>query len=239
MVRLLKTSLLLTIAGAGLTAGQLLAAPAAGAVVAGQVAGYSAPPSAAATQTVSVRFVVPKLNCSKVPSGGFQAVLSGARLITASGNTGGGAALICPGPTASYSPIIEIDGSSIGSGIVISAGDTVTVKASESAAGSTVTLTDGAQSQTASGPGGSVTEEDVGDIAVNCMGTACAPVPKAAVTKYSAAMIDRQNLVTAGAVQENLVDAAGGVEMSSGALITPKSFKVTWVSSCGTGPGRC
>jgi hypothetical protein len=27
--------------------------------------------------------------------------------------------------------------------------------------------------------------------------------------------------------------------MSSGALITPRSFKVTWVSSCGKGPGRC
>jgi hypothetical protein len=234
-----RKATLVSIAGVGLTAGQLLAAPAAGALVAGQVAGYSAPPSAAATQTVSVRFVVPTINCSKVPAGGFQGVLAGVRLRTASGNTGGGAALVCPGPTASYSPLIEIDGSSIGSGIVIHPGDTVTVTASERAAASTVTLTDGAQTQTASGPGGSVTGEDVGDIAVNCMGSACSPVPKSGVTRYADAMINRKNLVAAGAVQGNLVDAAGAVEMSSSALITPKSFKVTWVSSCGTGPGRC
>ena len=239
MVRRLNAALVLPVACVSLMAGELLLAAPAGAVVAGQVAGYTAPPSAAATQRVSVTMVVPVVNCKKVPAGGFQAVLVGARLTTASGNTGGGAATICPGPTATYSPLIEIDGSSIGTGIVINPGDTVTVTASESPAGSTVTLTDGAQSQTASGPGGSVTAESVGDIAVNCMGSACSPVPKSAVTHYSAATIDGRNLVAAGAVQGNLVDAAGATEMMSSALITKKSFKVTWVSSCGTGPGRC
>lgn len=229
--------------GSGVGALVLVAATgSAGAVTGGHLAGYTAPPSANPTQTVAVTLVVPKINCKTVPAGGFQAVLSGARLQTAGGNSGGGVATICPGPTASYSPFIEINGSSIGSGITVNPGDTVTVTASEGPGGTTVTLTDGAQSQPASGPGGSVTTEDVGDIAVNCTGSTCSPVPKSSLTKYSSAAINGLNPAAAGAAQENLVDAAGGPEMTSSALTTKKTlnaFKVKWVSSCSTGPGRC
>jgi hypothetical protein len=87
-----------------------------------------------------------------------------------------------------------------------------------------------------------VTNEDVGDIAVNCTGSTCSPVPKSSVTKYSAALIDGVTPAAAGAVQGNLVDAAGGPEMTSGPLTTKKTlnaFKVKWVSSCSTGPGTC
>ena len=50
------------------------AAPA-GAVTSGSVAGYVAAPSASPTQSVSDEFVVPSINCAKVGSGGFQAVV--------------------------------------------------------------------------------------------------------------------------------------------------------------------
>jgi len=224
-----------------LIAGLVLAAPA-GAVVSGHVAGYEAPPSALPTQTVSVTFTVPKIDCKKIPAGNFQAVLAGARLQSVSGNTGGGAVSVCSGPVVAYVPLIEITGVSIGSGITINAGDTVSVNASDGPSGATVTLIDGTQSQTASGPGGSVNAEDVGDIATNCVGSACTPVPKSSVTSYSAASINGTNIVIAGGVQQDLVDVAGGPEMTSSALKTKKTlnaFKVKWVSSCNNGSSRC
>jgi hypothetical protein len=182
------------------------------------------------------------VNCSKVPAGGFQAVLSGARLEVTGGNTGGGAGVVCPGPTATYIPFIQINGSSIGSGIVVNPGDTVSASVSEGPAGTTVTITDGAQTQTASGPGGSATAESVGAIAVNCSGgAACSPVAKVSATPFSSASIDGLNLAAAGAVQGDLTDAAGAVEMSSTPLKTKKTldaFKAKWVMSCATG-GVC
>ena len=214
----------------------------AGAAGSGHLAGYSAPPGLGPNQTVSVTLVVPKIDCKKVPAGGFQAVLAGARVESGSGNSEGGAVTSCPGPVATYSPLIEISGVPIGTGITINAGDIVSVVVSESPGGATVTLSDGAQSQTASGPGGAVSAESVGDIAGNCIGSTCSPVPKSATTKFTAASINGTNLVAAGAVQQNLLGAAGGPQMTSSALTTKKTlnaFKTKWVSSCSFGPGRC
>lgn len=213
-----------------------------GAVGSGHIAGYVAPPSANPTQSAAVSVVVPTFNCKSVPAGGFQAVAAGARLANGSGNTGGGILLVCGGPVVDYVPFMQINGSSIGTGITVNPGDMVTASVSEGPTGSTVTLTDGAQTQTASGPGASITEDDIGNIAGNCSGTAaCSPVPKSKAFSFSNASIDGLNLVAAGGVAQNLVDAAGAPEITSGKA-TKKSgfgaFKTKWVFSCGTG-GVC
>jgi len=214
----------------------------AGAVTGGHVAGYVAPPGFNPTQTAAVTLVVPTINCSKVPVGGFQAVLAGSRLETPAGNTSGGAALICPGgPLASYQPFIQINGVPIASAITVNPGDVVSVTLSEGPIGSTVTLSDGTQTQTASGPGGAVTSEDIGDIAANCIGSACSPVPKSKPTKFSAASVNSQNLLLAGAAQQYLLDVAGAPQITSTVLKkkTFDAFRTKWVQSCGVGPGRC
>jgi hypothetical protein len=216
------------------------AAPA-GAVTSGHVAGYVAAPSANPTQTVADEFVVPSINCAKVGSGGFQAVVLGVGLQIPGGNSTGGAAPFCPGPVATYVPIIQINGVSIGSGLTIHPGDTVSARLSEGPSGTTVTVTDGAQSQTASGPGGSATAEEVGDIAVNCNTSGCSPVPIARLTPFSNASIDGHNLFNAHSREQYLVDAAGATEMQGGPWTTKSfnSFNVRWIMSCSTGPGRC
>lgn len=215
----------------------------AGAVAGGHVAGYTAPPGIGPTQTVAVTFRVPKVNCKKTPAGGFQAVLFGARLQVPGGNTGGGAGVVCPGPVATYIPFIQINGSSIGSGITVHPGDSISTTVSEGPGGTSVTLTDGGQTQTASGPGGSPTAESVGGFSVNCSGGAsCSPVPKVTSTSFSAASIDGTNPFAAGAVQGDLTDAAGASEMTSTPLRSKKTldaFKVTWAMSCSGGPGVC
>ena len=230
-------------AGALALVGGIVGAGQAGAVTGGPVAGYTAPPGGGPTQTVSVTFVVPTVNCKKTPTGGFQAVLAGARLVVPGGNTGGGAGMVCPGPVATYIPFIQINGSSIGSGIVVHPGDAVSTTVSEGPAGTSVTVTDGGQTQTANGPGGSPTAESVGDISVNCSGgTSCSPVPKVRASAFSSASINGTNLSAAGAVQGSLTDAAGATEMTSTPLKTKKSldsFKVRWIMSCSGGPGVC
>jgi hypothetical protein len=148
--------------------------------------------------------------------------------------------VICAGQTPFYSPLIEINGSSIGSGITVNPGDTVSTSVSEGPGGTTVILNDGGQSQTASGPGGSATAESIGAIAVNCTGSACSPVPKVNATPFSSASVDGMNLVAAGSVQANLTDAAGATEMTSTAVKTRKTlnaFKAKWVMSCSGGTG--
>jgi hypothetical protein len=216
------------------------AAPA-GAVTTGSVAGYVAAPSANPTQSVGDEFVVPSINCAKVGSGGFQGVVAGVRLQTASGDSAAGAALVCAGPVAEYVPIIQINGSSIGSGLTIQVGDTVSASLSEGPSGTTIRLADGSQSQTASGPGGSATADDVGDLAINCSTSGCSPVPIARLTPFSDASIDSHNLFNAHSREQYLTDAAGATEMQGSPWTTKSfnSFNVRWIMSCSTGPGVC
>jgi hypothetical protein len=207
----------------------------------GPLAGYSAPPSGALTQTAKVSLKVPTIKCSKVPSGsGFQAIAAGVRIEEPSGlstmNTVGGVALVCAGPTPNYVPDIQVDGSSVGSGLTIKPGDVITATASVSASSAMVTLQDGAQSQTASGAGSSVLAEDIGSIAVNCNEShQCSPVPRAAKTTFKSAQIDGLSPAAAGAAKRELTDAKGEIEMTSSALKTKKQndFTVTWLRSCG------
>jgi hypothetical protein len=238
-----------TVAGVAAVVG-MAGATSAGASTPGHVAGYSALPSGGPTQTVQTTLFVPTVSCLTVPPGGFQGVLAGARIDAAgagpgAGNTVGGVSLGCSGPSALVLPNIQVHGSPIGSGLTIHPGDTVTVTVSVGPSASSVTLTDGAQSQTASGPGASPTGVDVGDITVNCSGSPqapeCSPVPKTSVTTFAGARIDGVNPAAAGGVQGDLVDSHGHVEMSSSALQEAKltRFTVTWVQSCGVGPGRC
>jgi hypothetical protein len=106
-----------------------------------------------------------------------------------------------------------------------------------------VTLKDGPQSQTASGPGASTIGEDVGTIAVNCnvSGSLCLPVPQTTRTMFSGAQIDGLSPAAAGAARRNLADSSGHVEMTSSALQGPAQsrFIVWWMRSCGVGPGGC
>jgi hypothetical protein len=211
----------------------------------GPLAGYSAPPSAAPSQTATASLKVPTIKCSKIPAGGFQALVSGVRIEEPSGmasmNSGGSVLLICNGPNPEYLPHIQVDGTSIGSGITIKPGDTITATASVSATAATVTLQDGAQSQTASGAGSSVIAEDIGSIAVNCNEAhQCTPVPRSAKTTFKNALIDGVSPAAAGAAKRELVDAKGEVEMASSGLKTKKQndFTVTWLQSCATG-GVC
>jgi hypothetical protein len=209
----------------------------AGATTLGRVAGYS---SAGPSWSAAVTFVVPTLTCTPVKKKGFQAVLAGVRLDASSGSTGGGAALVCAGKTAVYQPLIEINGTAVSSDITVSPGDTVSASATETASSASVTLTDGSQTQTSTGSGATITGEDVGDIAVNCLGTSCAPVPDSTKTSFSAASIDGLNLQAAGGVRANLADAANKVEIKASALSAGNTaFKTTWVMSCGLGAARC
>jgi Peptidase A4 family len=234
--------------GVGMAAFVGAGASSALALAPGPLAGYSAPPSAAPTQTVTASLKVPTLKCAKIPAGGFQALVAGVRIEEPSGmatmNSGGSVLLQCEGPMPRYLPHIQVDGTNIGSGITINPGDTITATASVSASAATVTLEDGGQSQTASGAGSSVIAEDVGSIAVNCNEAhQCAPVPHAAKTTFKNALIDGLSPEAAGASKRELVDAKGEVEMASSELKTKHrdSFAVTWLQSCGNGgpEGNC
>src|ERR1700722_2826974 len=159
----------------------------AGATTLGHIAGYSAPPSGGPTSSAAVTFVVPTLNCTPVKKKGFQAVLAGARVDAASGNTGGGVALVCAGKSAIYQAFIQVNGTSVPSDITVSPGDTVSTSSTETASSSSVTVSDGSQTQTSTGSGATITGEDVGDIAVNCTGATCSSVPEVTKTHFSAA----------------------------------------------------
>jgi hypothetical protein len=206
----------------------------------GPLAGFSAPPSAAATQSAKASVRVPTIKCAKLKAGQVQALVAGVRIEQPSGmatsNTGGSVALFCNGPIAEYLPHIQVDGVAIGSGLTIKPGDLITATAAVSASAATVTLQDGAQSQTASGAGSSVIAEDIGSIAVNCNAShQCTPVPRAARTTFTSALINGVNPAAAGASRRDLTDAKGEVEMKSSNLKgAPKnSFTVTWLLSCG------
>jgi hypothetical protein len=207
----------------------------------GHVAGYSAPASAAPTQSAAVTVIVPTINCAPVHKKGFQGVLAGVRLDASTGNTGGGVALVCAGKSAVYEALIEINGTSVSNSIMVNPGDTLTTSASESATTATVTVTDGAQTQTATGSGATITGEDVGEISVNCDSSGCSPVPEfAGKTQFSDASINGVDLQSAGGVRTNIGDDAGQVQIKSSALKSSNTaFHTTWVSSCGVGAGVC
>jgi hypothetical protein len=212
----------------------------AGATTLGHVAGYSAPPSGGPTQSAAVTLVVPTITCTPVKNKGFQGVLGGVRLGSSTGSTGGGVALLCVGKSAMYQPLIQINGTSVPTTITINPGDTVQVSASESPTSSSVTLTDGAQTQTSTGSGATISGEDVGDIALNCVGAACSPVPMSGKTRFSVASINGVNLQAAGGVRGNLADAAGQVEIKTSALTgTENAFTTTWKLSCAVNASRC
>ena len=108
------------------------------------------------------------------------------------------------------------------SDITVNPGDTVSTSASETAGAASVTLTDGSQTQTSTGSGATITGEDVGNIALNCLGASCSPVPEATTTPFSAASIDGLNIQAAGGVRTNLADAAGHVQIKSSGLSAGK-----------------
>jgi hypothetical protein len=234
--RFCRASIVMAVGGALATLGW---AGAAGAVTGGHVAGYVAT-AGSGTQKGSVTFVVPKITCSGVRSGDAQAVAAGADLITSTGDTGAAIGLVCTSPTPSYVSVLQINGSGVGTPLTIKPGNKVTLTVSEGSAKSSVKIVDGAQHETVTGSGGSPTSDEVGDLAVNCGASGCSPVPKLkSTTDFSSASIDGKNLTKAGATRENLVDLAGAVEIKSSALVGSDSFKATWVSSCGVGPGGC
>jgi hypothetical protein len=211
------------------------------AIAPGPLAGYTASPTGAPTQTVSVTVKVPKVNCKSVPENtGFQGVDDGVRIVEPSGatqtNSGAGVNLLCFGPTVTYQPHLQVDGTSVASSLTIKPGDLVTATAEMSASEVTVTLKDGTESQTATGASASVLRLDAGAVAGNCNeATECAPVPKTAGTSFTNALIDGVSPFAAGAGKQELTDAKGEVEDSSTALKSKAktSFKVKWVKSCG------
>jgi hypothetical protein len=213
----------------------------AGATTLGNVAGYSAPPSGGPTQSATVIFGVPTVNCTAVHKKGFQAVLAGVRLDASGGNTGGGVALVCAGKGAVYQAFIQLNGTSVTTTVTVSPGDTFTASASESTAATSVTITDGLQSQISTGGGATITGENVGDLSVNCDSSGCSPVPEiGGKTQFGTASINGLNLQAAGAVRENLGDAASQVQIKSSALKSSNTaFNTTWVLSCSLGAGVC
>lgn len=235
--RFCRASIVVALGGALATLGW---AGTAGAVTGGQLAGYAAT-AGSGTQKASVTFVVPKIaTCKDVPSGGFQAVVASADLILSSGDAGAGVGLVCNGPTPLYVSVLQINGTAVGTGLTIHPGDKVTAKVSEGSAKSSVKLVDGSQHETVTGSGGSPTSDEVGDLAANCGASGCSPVPKLkSTTDFSSASIDGKSLAKAGAARENLVDLTGAVQIKTSALVGSDSFKTTWVSSCGVGPGGC
>jgi hypothetical protein len=160
------------------------------------VAGYSEVASSNPNQTAATTIVVPRLSCTGVPPTGFQEVFAGVRIDTASGVTIVGVNLECS-PRPLYRAVMEVNGTSVPVDLSVLPGDTVTASASESATATEVTLVDGGEMQTGTGPGASVTAEDVGGMAVNCSGPACTPVPHTRVTRYSASTIDGLSLTGA------------------------------------------
>ena len=232
----------ISVGAAAVSVFSLAGITAAGAATLGQVAGYTAPPSGGPTRSAGVTFVVPTLNCTPVKKKGVQGVLAGVRLDASGGNSGGGVALLCLGKTATYEAFLQINGTSVPTDITVKPGNTVSTSASESATATSVTVTDGPQTQTSTGSGATITAEDVGNIAVNCGGATCASVPEIpGKTHFSAGSINGLNLSVAGGVRGNLADAAGQIQIKSGALTAgDTAFTTAWKLSCSpTGVASC
>jgi hypothetical protein len=196
-----------------------------------RVAGYSRPNAASSPQSAGATFVVPWASCSGIPKGSTQTVDEGARLRTSSGDTIGGVAVSCVGTKATYAALVEINGSVMPSTVTVTAGQKVSVAITESTTNSTVTITRGTPTQTATGPGATVTGEDLGSFAAGCSAANCLPVPKVTVTSFSGASLDGLNPAASGATLVNLQAASGQVEVAAAKTGT-STFKATWKSSC-------
>jgi hypothetical protein len=199
-----------------------------------RVAGYSRPGTAISRQSAKVTLVVPTISCKGVPTEwGTQSVNEGVRFDTPKGATIGGVTLACAGPKATYAALIEINGATRTSTINVSPASTITVVISESGTKTAVTVTDASQIQSATGPGTTVTGEEIGAISANCSVSNCSSVPRLTVTKFTAANLDGENPTAAGAAAVNLEDAGGHLEIAA-ARTGAAAFKTTWDSSCGT-----
>lgn len=196
-----------------------------------RVAGFSRPNATSSPQSADVAFLVPWASCAGIPKGSTQSVDEGARLRTLTGGTIGGVTVSCVGPKATYSALLEINGTVVPSTVTVSAGQKVSVAITVSATNSTVTITRGTQKQTASGPEATVTGEDLGSFAAGCDTSNCLSVPKVTVTSFSGASLDGVSPAASGATLVNLEDAAGQLEVA-GAKTGTSTFKATWKYSC-------
>jgi hypothetical protein len=154
-------------------------------------------------------------------------------LSTTAGETIGGVVLSCVGQTASYTVLLEVNGAVVRPTFVVMAGQVVTVSASESTKGTTVTVTNGTMTQTATGAGQTVTGESLGALAADCTISNCASVPRTSPTAFSAVSIDGRAPFGAGATLVKLEDAAGQIEMVAGD-VNRTALRTRWEYSCST-----
>lgn len=216
------------------------------AIAPGPFAGYGVTPTEASTQTVTVTFKVPTVNCKRVPKEtGFQGVAEGVRIVQPSAekqaNSGAAVDVLCFGSSSSYEGHFQVDGEAIGSSLTIKPGDVVTASAEMTPLGVGVTLKDGAEAETHTGASATVLELDLGALAGSCNeAKECTPVPKTSKTSFSDALLNDLSPAAAGATKHELTDANGEVEESSSELKTKAktSFSTKYVKSCGV-EGLC
>jgi hypothetical protein len=196
-----------------------------------RVAGYSRPAGGSSAHSATVTFSVPWASCFGIPKGATQTVDEGARLRTSAGDTIGGVAVSCVGPKAAYSALIDLNGTVMPSTVTVTAGQKVVIATSESSTNSTVTITRGTESQTVTGSGATVMDEDLGALAAGCNLSNCLSVPKTTVTSFSAAALEGLAPTASGATLVNLQDAAGQSEIVAAKTGTA-TFRTTWKYSC-------
>jgi hypothetical protein len=223
----------------------VVTAPGASADPYGDTAGYSAAPSAAPTQAASATFTVPKATCTHVPVGGTQYVVYGVRFDFSGAGPNGynynsdvGVYVTCQHAGPSYQSVFEVPGSSIYDTVSVRPGDMVTASTSEGSAGTTLTLTDGSQTDTKTMPVFSVVSIDVGAFVDGCSSSGCLPVPDMTKSNFTSVSINGTNLTAAGATRSKIVDRSGVTEMKS-TVGTADSFAVKWEFSCSNGRRSC
>jgi hypothetical protein len=123
-------------------------------------AGYQASPGH--LNSASTAFTVPVLSC---PRRGVVGITPEVQLANSSKFSGGGVFAVCQGGGSQYFAFAVIKNSQTNLSMPIRSGDQMTVSASETSSGTSVTVTDLTHraSKTTTGPGGAVTSTAIGD----------------------------------------------------------------------------
>ena len=193
--------------------------------LAGAQEGVSGP-----TASVSTTILVPGIEtCPALAT--FQAILAGAVISAAAGDSGGGVALICANGVASYVAVTQVVGVSTPQPNAVSASDLVSVQTSVSATATTVTMRDLSKgwSVTESGGGATPTAAGIGVIAANCQAGLCSSVPAFGAAAFIGSFNGHS---LAGSQQTKLLAGNGTPEATPSKAILNQGFTVAYNSSC-------
>ena len=178
-------------------------------------AGYS---TGAGTDVVKATIKVPQATCSS--SSGLYFFSPGVYVLGPSGVTGGGLNVTCDGGSLTYQAQVDINSGPQDVLFTINPGDTITVTASETVAGATVTVKDltSKASGTDTGAGDGVTSTLVGAYA-------SPPIPTFTKASFSKVTVGSTGLGSNNPVELEMVSGTL-VLMAPNAISNGKSFAV-------------